>query len=109
MERVIGRTLAAAAAAAAVILIAGVASWLLAGTPTPPERRDVATWWAVGPLGLIGAGLLLVTFTPIVELAAALGAFALVRERRYAWATATVLAVLLASVVGAALVSGAGR
>ena len=108
VERVVGRTLAVASTLAAAVLVAGVGAWLIAGAPTPAVRREVMAWPGLGGIGLIGAGLLVVTFTPLVVLAAAFAAFVRMGERREAWATAAVLAVLVGSVVGAALIVGTG-
>ena len=108
LNRSVSRTLSVASGLAAAILVVGIATWLAVGMPQPAERNDPGRWFELGSIGVMGAGLLLVTFTPLVQLAAALFAFARLGERREAAMTAVVLAILVASAVAAGAL-GLGR
>ena len=100
VRRTVSRTLDVSSGVAVVVLAVGVAAWLLFGAH-PAAARTPIEWLGAWPIAIIGVGLLLVTLTPFVQLAAALGAFARTGERREALAAALVLAILLASAVGA--------
>ena len=98
-------TLAVGSVLACAVLAMGVAAWLVTGGG-PATGGDGFFAWLQGlsrfePASVIFAGLLLVTLTPVAQLAAALIAFTRLREWRYALASAGVLAILVVSFAGA--------
>jgi len=103
VNRTVSRTLSVSSGAAAAVLAVGVAAWLLLG-PHAANAGTPVQWLRAWPVAVIGLGLLLVTLTPFVQLAAALGAFVRVGERREALLAALVLAILLISAAGAFIV-----
>lgn len=109
LNRTVSRTLGGASALAAAALALGVVAWLAQGGAQPPDRADLGRWLELGSIGVIGLGLLLVTLTPVLQLATALVAFLRIGERREALVTLAVLAILLGSMVGAVLFREVGR
>ena len=105
VNRTVSRTLAVASGVAAAVLSVGVIAWLVVG-PYPADASARGDWLRAWPIAVIGLGLLMVTFTPIVQLAAALGAFARMGERREALMTALVLLILVASAAAAFVLGG---
>ena len=105
VNRTVSRTLSVSSGVAAAVVAAGVVSWLIFG-PHRAGAGAAGDWLRAWPIAIIGLGLLLVTFTPIVQLAAALGAFARMGEKREAVLAALVLLILIASAAAAFILGG---
>jgi uncharacterized membrane protein len=114
LEAMIGNLLRAGLMLASVVVLAGAALYLARHGGAHPSyhifRGEPAELRGLGGIlaaagslhgrALIQLGLLLLLATPVARVAFSLVAFALQRDRLYVGVTATVLAVLLYSLVG---------
>ena len=109
VSRAVSGTLAVSSTLAAAVLAVGVGAWLATGAAPHAQagagEERVDAW----PIAVIGLGLLLVTFTPVVQIAVALGAFIRLGERREALASGLVLVILVTSAVFAIVLGGGNR
>ena len=107
----VSRSLAAGSIAAATVVALGLAAWFASGAG-PAGAHGLQAWLdrlgRLEPAAVVFVGLVLVTLTPIVQLLAALVAFARLREWRHAGVAAAVLAVVLGSGVVALMVAEGG-
>ncbi len=109
LARWVSRTLSIGTALAISAIALGVLAGLITGDASAPPGRGIGAQIGSGrPASIVALGLLLLALTPIAQLLAAIAAFRRQGEHRYAAISATVLALLVAGIAAAAILTPSG-
>lgn len=103
IDRLVRGVLAGGLGISATLLIAGLIVWAVRGGSLPAAvslpPASLADLIHGRPIGFFSFGLFMLVLTPFARVAGSVVVFALQRDRRYATITATVLLVMVASLL----------